>query len=160
MFLRTPLLILAVSLFLNGCCLLDLSHRSNCCDQKPAAKPAAPKAEAPAPKTAPAVAQVEESIFKGLTIYFQTGSAAVTDESNRLLSRIAEWMRANPGKKVLVEGHVDATGNAKNNVPLAQRRAEKVRQLLIEKGAAGSDLTAQGFGATPTERKAIVKLAS
>jgi outer membrane protein OmpA-like peptidoglycan-associated protein len=51
------------------------------------------------------------------------------------------------GGVFLVAGHTDGKGNSEYNLALSQRRAESVRQLLIEHfGLSPSSLVAVGFG--------------
>jgi OOP family OmpA-OmpF porin len=46
----------------------------------------------------------------------------------------------------VIEGHTDSVGNDDYNLKLSQRRADAVRQYLLDKGVAGARLEAKGFG--------------
>ncbi len=51
-------------------------------------------------------------------------------------------------EKVRVEGHTDASGPEDFNMKLSQRRAEAVRDYLVDKGIAADRLEAVGYGET------------
>ena len=80
---------------------------------------------------------------------FKVGSADLPDSLKRQLEVFADVLRARrgAGKVVRIEGHADASGNADANKVLSQRRAEAVRDYLVEKGADGNMLAPVGVGA-------------
>jgi OOP family OmpA-OmpF porin len=53
---------------------------------------------------------------------------------------------ANPSSPVTVEGHTDSIGSNQYNQKLSERRANAVRQYLIEKGIASSRIQVIGYG--------------
>jgi OmpA-OmpF porin, OOP family len=80
-------------------------------------------------------------------VRFETGKAAIREESGSLLDEIAKVMKEHPEiKRVLVEGHTDATGSAAVNRRLSQARAQAVVDALVERGVEKERLTAKGFG--------------
>lgn len=80
-------------------------------------------------------------------IKFDTAKAKIRPESFELLNEIAEVIQRNPkAGRVQVEGHTDNVGGANYNLDLSQRRAESVRQYLIEQGVEPERLIAKGFG--------------
>jgi len=62
------------------------------------------------------------------------------------LERLAQLLNAEPGRKVLIEGHTDSTGRAEYNDVLSRQRAESVGSALIRDGIAPSRITTHGFG--------------
>jgi len=80
---------------------------------------------------------------------FKVGSADLPDSLKRQLEVFADVLRARrgSGKVVRIEGHADASGSAEANQLLSQRRAEAVRDYLVEKGADGAMLAPVGLGA-------------
>ncbi len=80
---------------------------------------------------------------------FRVGSAELPDGLKRQLEVFAEVLKSKrgSGKTVRVEGHADASGAAAANVQLSQRRADAVRDYLVELGADASMITPVGVGA-------------
>ena len=80
---------------------------------------------------------------------FRVGSAELPDGLKRQLEVFAEVLKSKrgSGKTVRVEGHADASGAAAANVQLSQRRAEAVRDYLVELGADAGMITPVGVGA-------------
>ena len=79
-------------------------------------------------------------------IEFATATATLSDASQSELDRIAQILQRNDHLKFEVAGHTDNTGNYQRNVNLSQRRAEAVRQYLVDQGVAADRLTAKGYG--------------
>ena len=81
---------------------------------------------------------------------FRLGSAELPDSLKRQLEVFAEVLRARrgTGKMVRIEGHADASGSVEANQVLSQRRAEAVRDYLVEKGADIAMLSPVGVGAS------------
>ena len=61
-------------------------------------------------------------------------------------------MKANPGAKVLVEGHTDERGTRDYNLALGARRSFSVEQALVARGIDSSRVESTSFG---KERPAV-----
>ena len=84
-----------------------------------------------------------------LDIEFGVGSAEISSRYFDQLKRVADQMKAYPNRIAVIEGHTDSMGSATTNLQLSQRRAESVRQNLIDHfGIAQERLVAKGFGET------------
>jgi outer membrane protein OmpA-like peptidoglycan-associated protein len=84
-----------------------------------------------------------------LDIEFGVGSAEISSRYFDQLKRVADQMKASPNRIAVIEGHTDSMGAATTNLQLSQRRAESVRQNLIDHfGIAQERLVAKGFGET------------
>jgi OOP family OmpA-OmpF porin len=77
---------------------------------------------------------------------FASDSAAVPAEIAPQLASVAGVMRANPDLRLRIEGHSDATGSAAYNQALSERRAEAVRQSLVDAGVEPDRLEVSGLG--------------
>jgi outer membrane protein OmpA-like peptidoglycan-associated protein len=92
-----------------------------------------------------------------LEINFDYNSAAI---SGKAVSAVAELGKAlsNPDLKggvFLVAGHTDAKGTDEYNQALSERRAEAIKQYLMQKyGIAGDNLVAVGYGKTQLKNTA------
>jgi outer membrane protein OmpA-like peptidoglycan-associated protein len=82
-------------------------------------------------------------------IYFDFGQATIRPESEPVLREIATALSHNPGWKIAIEGHTDNIGGDAINLDLSRRRAEAVKQALVERyRVAESNLTSTGLGAS------------
>ena len=79
-------------------------------------------------------------------VNFHTDSDKLTDESIVILDGVSTTLNAHPELKLEVSGHTDSVAEDDYNKHLSQRRAERVREYLIGKGAAADNLTAKGYG--------------
>ncbi len=79
-------------------------------------------------------------------IFFDPGSAKLRDESLPELDRVVEFMTLNPNIKISVNGHTDATGDAKTKKELSRMRADAVREYLVGKGVKPARMLSRGFG--------------
>lgn len=77
---------------------------------------------------------------------FASGQAQLKPEARDNLQRVVEFINRHPGKQVLIEGHTDSQGSANLNQTLSQRRAEAVRQALVQDGVEAERLSAVGLG--------------
>lgn len=77
---------------------------------------------------------------------FASGQSQLRREARDNLQKVIDLINANPGTSVLIEGHTDSQGSANLNQVLSQRRAEAVRDALIQQGVDGSRLRAVGLG--------------
>lgn len=82
------------------------------------------------------------------TVRFKINSAVVSPEEQVNVYNIAQWMKAYPEAKVMVDGYADKdTGSAQYNMELSQRRAQAVIDILTQKyGIDASRLTPKAYG--------------
>jgi outer membrane protein OmpA-like peptidoglycan-associated protein len=114
--------------------------------RQPAAAPAdsapAPTPEQRAPAPRPGAPMVLENVT------FGTGSARLQAGSYVELDSIAKVLVANPGLRVEIGGHTDASGSPADDMHLSTLRAEAVRNYLVAKGVPFQQMVAQGYGGT------------
>jgi len=79
-------------------------------------------------------------------IRFDYDQFALKAESQRTLSAIARWLKQNPGRRVLVEGHCDARGTAEYNIALGERRANSAKTFLVGQGVADKSIATISYG--------------
>lgn len=94
----------------------------------------------------PQVLLTQREVKVGSAIVFRPSSADVDSRSTPVLAEIADVLAHNPQVRILVEGHTDNSGDPALNRSLSQRRAEAVRQWLVNSGIDGSRIEAKGFG--------------
>lgn len=77
---------------------------------------------------------------------FAPGQATLRPEARANLSRVVAFVQAEPSAAVRIEGHTDDRGSENLNQVLSQKRAEAVRDALIEEGVDAARLQAVGMG--------------
>ncbi len=81
-------------------------------------------------------------------IYFETGSATLSDDSKYELENCVEALTKYPNASVEISGHTDNSGDAAANRALSQARAQSVATWLAGKGISAGRLKTVGFGDT------------
>lgn len=79
-------------------------------------------------------------------VLFATNSDALQSGAGRNLDQLVAFLRKYSDRTVEVEGHTDSTGSADYNRGLSLRRADSVRNYLVERGVAGNRLATAGIG--------------
>jgi len=90
---------------------------------------------------------VNEKIVINEKIHFDTGKAKIQNQSYSVLNELAAVLEENPAVKLVrIEGHTDNRGAEAYNRKLSQRRADSVRDYLINQGVSPNRLAAEGYG--------------
>lgn len=98
------------------------------------------------------VAELEAQLtHRGLVLtlddpLFEAGRAELREAAHRKLAPLVRFLREHPERRVLVEGHTDATGSRELNMRLSRARAEAVRAALIARGIAPNRIETVGLG--------------
>lgn len=79
-------------------------------------------------------------------IYFEFNSFSLNASSKEALSLAAQWLKANKGQKIQIEGHCDERGTTEFNLALGERRASAVKDYLQSQGAGASQLSTISYG--------------
>ena len=81
-------------------------------------------------------------------VQFEYNSAQLTAEAKVVLQRVAEALKSGElqSYKYRIEGHTDSRGRADYNMVLSERRAEAVKNFLVQAGVDPSRLSAIGNG--------------
>ena len=62
------------------------------------------------------------------------------------LIQVADVLKEEPSRQIIVEGHTDSTGSAETNRVLSQRRADSVKEFLVSRGMQSDQITTKGMG--------------
>jgi outer membrane protein OmpA-like peptidoglycan-associated protein len=79
-------------------------------------------------------------------ILFDLDSATIRPESRPVLDEVLGLLRSEPGWKLTIEGHTDATGGDAHNQELSLQRAGSVKAYLVAAGIVAEQLKTQGYG--------------
>jgi len=121
-------------------------YRDNCPDT-----PAGESVDAsgcPLPKATQSATVTDAGTWLYEDIKFDTGSNTIKPASYSVLGEIATVLKQNPNLKVEVQGHTDSAGSLSYNNRLSAKRADAVREYLINQGVNADQLTAAGYGPT------------
>lgn len=91
-------------------------------------------------------ALVEGQVLSFNNIYFDSGSSNIKPESFGILDNVAEILIANQGVAIRIAGHTDSDGSSSYNQGLSERRANAVRDYLINKGVSAVSMSTVGYG--------------
>ena len=94
-----------------------------------------------------------EVVVDGYLSYFDYDSAALRKPAIKGLLFVADYLKTNPMKRILVEGHCDERGTRDYNLALGAKRAEAVRFQLTKMGIDPSRIKTRSFG---KERPAVL----
>ncbi len=79
-------------------------------------------------------------------ITFETNSARLTANAQRLMENVVSFLRSDPSARISISGHTDSVASDAYNLKLSRSRATEVRDYLIGYGIDGSRLDAAGYG--------------
>jgi peptidoglycan-associated lipoprotein len=79
-------------------------------------------------------------------VYFDFDSYTIKPEFQSLIDGHARFLKANPQRRVSIEGHTDERGGREYNLALGQKRSEAVRRSLGLLGVSENQLEAVSFG--------------
>jgi len=135
--------------FMNGCA----SKKKVVETPKPAPEVKKPEAPKPAPRPQPKetprkveekVAELRESAFE--TIYFDFDKSDIRADQRDRMNRNARLLNDNKNVRIRLEGHCDERGTNEYNMALGDRRANSVRQFLVDYGISDSRITTISYG--------------
>lgn len=81
-----------------------------------------------------------------LHLHFATDSNKVDAEGTAKVNEFAAFLKESPAYKATIVGHTDSIASDKYNQKLSEKRANKVKSMLVEQGVAEDRLTASGEG--------------
>jgi peptidoglycan-associated lipoprotein len=134
------------------------------CAKKPAPETAAP---APSATERPMVSEMPSQAIPGVQeqavtdmplapdlatvaglqrINFAYDQHTLSDQARDILAGNAAWLKANPGEKVVIEGHCDERGSDEYNLALGERRALAAQSYLVSLGIDATRLSTISYG--------------
>jgi len=79
-------------------------------------------------------------------VLFATGKYDLKPDAQLKLAKLSGIILAHPGLNLAVEGYTDNVGSEEFNQDLSEKRADSVRDFLIQQGLSSDRVTSQGFG--------------
>jgi len=93
-----------------------------------------------------AASEAAGAAFVNENILFSFDSSVLSDQAQQILNNKADYLRANSGIMVTVEGHCDNRGTEAYNIALGERRAESVKNFLVDLGISANRLKTISYG--------------
>jgi len=115
-------------------------------EKKPEPMPEPVPTPTPPPPPPPPAAEPVKITLED--IHFEFDKATLTSEAKEILGRDIATLKENPGVKVQIEGHACAHGTEDYNMALSERRANAVKEYLVNQGIAADRLTTIAYGET------------
>lgn len=99
------------------------------------------------PAAKPETQPVEKTVSKpsSNSVYFAFDKSDLDASSQAVLDAYAEWLNSN-SVKVTIEGNCDERGSREYNLALGQRRADSVRNYLVNRGVSANRIDTVSFG--------------
>lgn len=79
-------------------------------------------------------------------VLFDFDKASLKPGGGRAVNKLAQFMQEYPNRNIMIEGFTDSVGPADYNEKLSRRRANSVRQALLNKGISSSRIQIGGYG--------------
>lgn len=80
------------------------------------------------------------------TIYFMLNSSQVQEDFVPVIAAHAQYLVANPGQRVLLEGNADERGSREYNIALGEGRAKSVANMFKMQGVSESQIDIVSYG--------------
>jgi outer membrane protein OmpA-like peptidoglycan-associated protein len=91
---------------------------------------------------------VKKVAMAAKSIYFMTGKDIIQKVSYPKLDTIASVLQSDADLHISIEGHTDNVGSVAVNEMLSNKRAQAVKNYLVNKGIEERRITATGFGSS------------
>ena len=85
-------------------------------------------------------------IAAGDRVYFDYNQYEIRADATDILARQAQWLQRYPAVQVRIEGNCDERGTREYNFGLGARRADAVKQFLINHGVDAARITTVSYG--------------
>lgn len=140
-------LIIAIGMFMSGCgCFMQAQKGETPPPPAPEAKVVPPQAKVEVPVTPPPPPPPAAVVMlKDINFDFDKYNIRPAPDG-AILKEDAGWFKANPGKKVKVEGHCDERGTVEYNLVLGQKRADSAKKYLMDLGVDGKLMETVSYG--------------
>ena len=91
-------------------------------------------------------------------VLFETGKAELRPGALQNLYPLVTFLQKYPERRAVIEGYTDSVGSDAYNLDLSERRADAVRDFLLQNGVNPAQLTTRGYGkASPVASNATAE---
>jgi len=140
-------MVIVLGMTLGGCgCFMQQMKGEAPPPPAPAAKVVAPETKKEIPVVAAPAPAAPAPIVALKDINFDFDKYNIRPGDAEILKGNAEWFKANPGKKMRVEGNCDERGTVEYNLALGQKRADAAKAYIVNLGVDGKALETVSYG--------------
>ena len=100
-----------------------------------------PEPEGPSPEEVENARAILEEM-----VHFEFDRSRITSEAEQILRQKIQVLEASPAVQLRLEGHTDERGSSEYNLALGNRRAESVRQFLVDEGVSAGRFETVSYG--------------
>lgn len=79
-------------------------------------------------------------------VLFASGKSNLMPGAMRNIEKLAAFLKENPKRNILIEGHTDSVGKEMTNLSLSQQRSDAVKTALMARGINSTRITGRGYG--------------
>lgn len=90
--------------------------------------------------------KIERETFENEDIQFEFDSIRLTPLAQEILTKKADWLKANPNVTVTIEGHCDERGTNEYNLALGDGRALNAKKYLLDLGIEPTRMKTVSYG--------------
>ncbi|MGH7824459.1 MAG: OmpA family protein [Candidatus Binatia bacterium] len=107
-------------------------------------------ASTPKPKESAGMKTTQVSVSNlppdNVMVGFDFDKSSLNDSAHQTLSPIITWLKGDSGRNVTVAGYTDSIGSEAYNVKLSQRRAQVVKDFMVQSGVSAERIITRGMG--------------
>jgi len=79
-------------------------------------------------------------------LLFKSDSALLKPEAVDQIAKLGDILVKYPEDRIRIQGHTDSTGSVSHNEELSMRRAQSVREVLVNRGVKPEQMLVEGVG--------------
>lgn len=80
------------------------------------------------------------------TVYFAYNSSEITPEMKNIINKHLNFLKKHSNIKVILEGHTDERGSNTYNVVLGEKRAQSIKDILLQAGIPDTQVEIISYG--------------
>ncbi len=86
------------------------------------------------------------AVNAGDLVYFSTDNVELSPEAQQTVSNQARWLKQYSQYTITIEGHADERGTREYNIALGAKRAQAVRNYLVQNGINAARIRTVSYG--------------
>lgn len=87
-----------------------------------------------------------DSLLSQRVVYFEFDRSNIRAQFRPIIEAHAQYLRANPSSRVILEGHADERGSREYNLGLGERRGNSVSEAMAANNASSNQLEVVSYG--------------